>query len=227
MIARFVARASAVLLSFVAAAGAASAQNYDGAGLVKFGLFMEGVSVDASTTSAPLMGSRTGSADGYAFGASAGYDHIFGRWFLIGAEIDASVGDTSGRIAGFGFTVDYKATARARLGFFVHPSLLAYTTFGGAWLGATLKDTAVTSGGSIDTSKAMVGYTVGGGLEYDMGDFSLFGEYLFADYASWSRPTREAFNVDAESHTFRAGVKFKVGHDHYQGSYRDSVKDPR
>jgi opacity protein-like surface antigen len=162
------------------------------------------------------------------FGASAGYDHVFARWFLIGAEIDLALGDASGRLAGLGFNADYKASARARLGAFIHPSLLAYATFGAGWLGATLEKSLTTTTGVGDTSKALAGLTFGGGLEYDLGDFALFGEYLYADYASWNRPTLQAFNVDIESHTFRAGVKFKVGHDHTHGGYyADSVKDPR
>lgn len=229
MLHRFLARASAMLLSLVTAAGVASAQNFDGAGLVKFGLFVEGVNVDATTSLVPAAGSQSGSADGVMFGASAGYDHIFDRWFLIGAEIDLALGDASGRLAGFGYNADYKASARARVGAFIHPNLLAYTTFGAAWLGATLEKTAAlgAGGGSIDTSKAIPGFTVGGGLEYDLGDWIVFGEYLYAEYGSWNLPTRQAFNVDNESHSIRLGVKFKVGHDHTHGGYRDSVKDPR
>lgn len=227
MLHRFLARASALILSLVSAAGVASAQNFDGAGLVKFGLFVEGVNVDATTSIVPFSGSRSGSADGVMFGASAGYDHIFDRWFLIGAEIDLSLGDASGRLAGFGYNADYKASARARLGVFVLPNMLAYTTFGAGWLGATLEKTSLSGGNAIDTTKTLPGFTVGGGLEYDFGDWIAFGEYLYADYGTWSQPTRQAFNVDTETHAFRLGVKFKVGHDHAHGGYRDSVKDPR
>jgi len=230
MIARFVARASAFLVSLVVAGGVASAQNYDGTGLVKFGVFGEWTVVNARTSSAPATGLSSVRADGGMYGVSAAYDHIFARWFLIGAEIDLAVGgDVSNRLAGFAYNADYAASARARFGVFVHPDVLVYGTAGASWLGATIeKGSASAISGVLDSSHTVSGLVVGGGLEYDLRDFVLFAEYLYADYGSWPRPTAQSFNVDADSHTFRAGVKFKVGHDHRYGSwYQDSVKDPR
>jgi opacity protein-like surface antigen len=70
---------------------------------------------------------------------------------------------------------------------------------------------------------------VGGiGTEFDWSPhFLVFTEYLYGDFggASFDLPQGvglpgQAHRADLESHMFRVGVKFKVGHDYAHDTYR-------
>ncbi len=96
-------------------------------------------------------------------------------------------------------SVDWLGTARARLGLFATPELLAYAT-GGLAYGETRSSTFVnqqwnsggalgqqiqSSGSSGNTSKTMLGWTLGGGVEWMFSrNLSLKAEYLFYDLGS-------------------------------------------
>ncbi len=71
--------------------GGASAQNYDGNGMLRFGVFGAGEFYDLSS------GAENKSISGGAVGFAAGYDLVFARRMVLGIETDLQVGDTTGR----------------------------------------------------------------------------------------------------------------------------------
>lgn len=93
--------------------------------------------------------------------------------------------------------VDWLGTLRGRLGFFLHPDILAYATGGLAygetssstfvdqqWAGAILVAPKTTGSVGI-VNKLMVGWTGGGGLEWMFAhNMSVKAEYLLYDLGS-------------------------------------------
>ena len=213
-------RVAALAAGCLLSVGGASAQNYDGASLLKFGVFGGGTFIDATSTSGATAST---SMDGAAFGLSAGSDHLFAGGFVLGAEADVSLGDLAGTISGTKLNTQYMATLRGRLGVYAMPDVLLYATGGFAWLGLELDAGPLSVGGSSDTSETKIGYTVGGGAEYDVRDplgTMVFAEYLFAGFDAWTRPPALAHGIDTEAHIIRVGVKFKTGNFHRPEDYR-------
>lgn len=217
--------ASAAILSFVAAAilGSASAQNYDGSGVVRFGGFLQGSMMNQSVERLiPGSSLERGSADFNALGLgiAVGLDQRLGA-FLIGFEADLTFDNGSGKFSPDEFNADYYATVRGRLGFMLDKNWLVYATAGYAMLAPEFKGRGqtVSGGGTVTLNKEytyMSGWTAGGGLEYDYGPMVLFAEYLYADYGNWSFPSRITngrYSVDATANLVRGGIKFKLGHD--------------
>ncbi len=106
------------------------------------------------------------------------------------------------------------------------PELLVYGTGGVAWAGLGVEDVTFSAGvgSSLDANKTLTGWVAGGGMEYDFRDYFgtiLFAEYLVGGFDSWKNVPSFAADLDADVHTFRLGVKFKVGHDYYE-DYRRS-----
>ena len=207
----------------VAATSPAGAQNYDGAGLVRFGLFGQGTWVAASAVEtndvAPIVVVGRGSADisGLGVGVSIGYDHRIHGHMIIGIEADWVYVGSEDRWNLITVTADYTASVRARLGVYVHPHMLLYVTGGVAMLGLEAEHPLTTR----DTSTTVFGWTIGAGTEINWHHVILFGEYLYADYERWNFAVPGSqFSVDSDSHVFRLGIKFKVGHDHYHDDVR-------
>jgi outer membrane immunogenic protein len=216
MIGRIIRRALAVAVLPLVLAGTASAQNYDGTGMLRFGVFGAGEFYDLSSNDAAF-GST--SLDGAAIGFSAGYDLVFARRMALGIETDLTVGDNGEKLGGVPIRTDFMATLRGRLGFFLTPDFLVYGTGGVAWAGLAVEDTiSVLGTGVLDSNKTAVGWVAGGGLEYDFRDYFgtiLFGEYLVGGFDTWKNALATGADLDADVHTFRIGVKFKVGHDYH------------
>jgi outer membrane immunogenic protein len=214
-------RAAVVLLLLTAAGtGAAQAQRYDGGGLLKFGVFGQGTFLDFGINQ-PVAGSV--SSNGLGVGVSFGFDVTsYGGW-LWGLEADGSLGDARGISVGTSYGFDYMLSLRARLGHYVHPSVLLYGTAGVAFLGFEAQQPAAGS----KAYETLTGITAGGGLEYDWHHVLVFTEYLYAGFDS------RQFNInnvrheaDADAHLVRLGIKFKIGHDHYHGVSRDRGYEP-
>ncbi len=229
---RHVVRALAGIMFLVTTGTAQSAfaQNWDGAGLLRFGTFIQGSFVDGTVRETPTAGSviqQSISPSAFGVGLTFGYDLRMGN-VILGAEIDASFdhGSDKTNTRGHEFGVDYFATARARLGYQVSSDMLIYATAGLALLGSEYKFGNAPGAVNVNTASnkkhaTLEGVVFGGGIEYDAQWAIWFVEYLHTDYDAW---TFAGFNgsdlkYDASSDVIRAGLKFKIGHDHAHGGY--------
>lgn len=224
-------RAAAAVFFVVAGAGAASAQRYDGSGLIKFGAFAQGAFVNVDQT-LPVQASSEPS--GFTGGVSAGYDLRLRDRFLIGVEADGSFGDARALAGSTDYGFDYLLTVRGRLGAYLNPHWLIYGTAGVGFLGVEAHNQGI----STKAADTLTGYVVGGGTEIDWRHVILFGEYLYGDFGDrrFSLPTGPSlidtgYEASYQAHLVRLGLKFKVGHDythdydhpdHYKR--RDSLK---
>jgi outer membrane immunogenic protein len=178
---------------------------------------------------------------GFIGGGEFGYNHQLGQ-FVLGVEADVSGADIKGSasaaqsvgVVGFPNTVnvaaaaseklDFFATLRARLGFLVTPSLLAYGT-GGFAFGHVSATTAFAEavGGpgpcgcgpavavATSSSATLPGWTAGGGLEWMFApQWSLKGEYLYYDLGTMSYAQTITQTDSLGRNFFGAGVSSNV-----------------
>ncbi len=220
-------RASVALMFCLAAAVSehAYAQNYDGAGLLRFGAFGQ-VSANNMDIKRPedIRGSL--SAASGAGGFTFGYDWMFTSGWVLGIESDIGFDSWCEQRGPREYSVDYMATTRVRLGAYARPDLFFYATGGVAALGITYQGFPNEVTLSRDSnSHTMFGGTVGAGMEYDWHGMILFTEYLYSSYGNFS--FREFVDdeitlhnsIDVDQHAFRLGVKFIIGHDHRETYY--------
>lgn len=239
MTANAITRATAALLFCMAAlvSGPAQAQNYDGAGLLRFGVFGQvgHTTFDIDVRELPeVRGSTSDTA--FGGGVTFGYDYLFGNGMILGIEGDIGL-DTADAGRNFrDFSTNFMASIRGRIGGYVSPHLLLYATGGVAFLGVEydgLRDEL--TGFRFSKDDTLTGWMVGGGAEFDWHGIVFFGEYLYASYDSFSftevvdetDPMAPAFrnDIDLDQHLFRFGVKFIIGHDHRVGeAYLPSLK---
>jgi outer membrane immunogenic protein len=244
MTTRFMSRASAAFLLFVAAAasGQAQAQNYDGDGVLRFGAFVQGSDLELDVQR-PAVAAGTASADGFGGGVSFGYDWGSRKGLVLGLEADASLEDSSDKI-NRSFASDYLVTLRGRLGAHLHPGWLVYATGGAALLGVEYQrpfiapvPPATIGNPANKISDTLTGWTVGGGTELDLDGITLFAEYLYTTFDTLDFIDRKEdinpaplvfvparYAVDVEEQLFRVGVKFKIGHDFYDDGVRKGLK---
>ncbi len=126
------------------------------------------------------------SASGLTWSGYAGYGINLSALYL-GAEVDATWGGSSAKIAGplqtSELEVDWSTSARARVGV-TFGGVLLYATGGAAWSRQSL-GVASLAGGAGSTSKTLSGYVVGGGVEMKLLPFvSGRIEALHYDYSS-------------------------------------------
>lgn len=184
------------------------AQNFEGPGLLRFGVYgaTTHVSSDysfANTTNQSADFSRAG------VGVSFGYDWRMDR-FLVGAEADVTTVSKDLKLTPGDVSIDYLSTFRGRLGYFARPGLLIYGTAG---LGLANTSNKPSSSGS--DAGFMTGWVAGGGLEYDWNNVVFFGEYLRAGFGNDTvtlSGTQTHLNTDADM--FRLGLKMKIGFDY-------------
>src|SRR5262249_23141748 len=136
---------------------------------------------------------------GGLFGGHAGFNWQYGS-VVAGLEVDVDGADIAGTEAAFGgtFKTSALASARARLGYTVLPSLLVYGTGGAAW-GHTVWSNPI---GGFDTDHILdqSGWTAGAGLEYKFwGNFIARAEYLHYDLGTMNflgdLPLKETIDV--------------------------------
>lgn len=173
-----------------------------------------GGDTDSSSEIAGPLGSYT--AEGGFGGAQIGYNWELAG-FLVGLEGDVSFGDIEGDSI-FGekkpsSELDWMATARARIGVLITPSILAYATGGVAWGEWDDKLEPALRIGGTDVS---VGWTIGGGVESKLTDtITIKLEYLYIDFGD------ETYKFDAEGelinakfdhelHTVKVGLNIKL-----------------
>ena len=214
----------------VAGATAALAQNYDGNHQVRFGAYLLGGSANGT---AEFNDISTGNifnpsySNGVAgIGVSGGLEWVRRGSWSWGVEIDGAAlqgssvkdytvvrrGIDTPAVSKIGF--DYLATVRARGGLYLRNDFLWYGTLGVAFLGTEARTTI--QGNALKVQSTQTGLAIGTGLEYDFGAGLLFGEYLYTGFGDTEAAVSGThYNYDARLHTFRVGVKFKVGHDYY------------
>jgi outer membrane immunogenic protein len=151
---------------------------------------------------------------GWMFGGTLGYNYQIGS-FVWGLEGDFDWADVSASAACGAFVCETKntwlATARGRVGY-AFDRWLPYITGGGAFghVKASLTDPAVP--GDSDT---MIGWTVGGGLEYAfLSNWSAKIEYLYVDLGKFNCGVSCAAGMVTDNVTFkenviRAGLNYK------------------
>jgi outer membrane immunogenic protein len=150
-----------------------------------------------SSASACPANFASASANSVAGGGQFGFNWQIRNW-VIGLEADvqgsgaSASGTTSANVPAFGpysavqsIKENESGTVRARAGMLVTPTFLAYVTGGFAWaqtkeaLSGGFSGLAETFAGAA--SSTAVGGTVGGGLEWAMGNkWSVAGEYLYS-----------------------------------------------
>lgn len=138
-----------------------------------------------STQSLPLFGSVLG-----GFTGAGG---------VIGIEGDVDGSDYHSTFnPGFGFVetdrTEIQGSVRGRLGVAVDRALF-YATGGAAFADLRHTYTNTTATGGIDSfSRARIGYTVGGGIEYAITtQFSLRAEYRYTEFARYSEVLANSF----------------------------------
>jgi opacity protein-like surface antigen len=220
MLGRFLTTVGAALLLATAGTSMASAQNYDGSGVVKFGVFGQGMFLNIDQS---LPAIASGSPGGISGGFSAGYDLTLHRHLLLGIEADGSFGDVGDQVGFTDYGMDYLFTVRGRLGFYAHPGWLLYGTAGVGFLGLE----ASQPGRGSKSAQSLTGFVGGAGTEIEWSPhFLMFAEYLYGDYGetTFALPQGTGLPVqdhsaDVDSHLFRVGVKFKIGHDYAHDTY--------
>jgi outer membrane immunogenic protein len=142
-------------------------------------------------------------------GVLLGYNWDLGS-YVLGLEADASFGDQSDQQPVFGFgalklTNHGQHTFRARLGMETGGNGLVYVTGGLA-----LADYWATVSTGQRDKDFLLGGVVGAGYEAMLSEnISLRAEYLYANYGSNTFNAGGAFNLDVDTHTFRAGVAWR------------------
>ena len=241
MTANAIARASAALLFCLAAlaSGQARAQNYDGAGLLRFGVYGQVANTNFDIER-PIVARGLASDTAGGGGATFGYDYLFQSGLILGIESDIGFDTLQTEHRGREFSTNFMASVRGRLGGYVSPNLLLYGTAGVAFLGVEYDGlTSPLTGLQFGDSGTVTGWTAGAGAEYDWNGIVFFGEYLFADYGTFSSdevvesldetglfvietPFRN--EIDIDQHLFRFGVKFIIGHDYRVGEVYAPLK---
>jgi outer membrane immunogenic protein len=133
--------------------------------------------------------------------------------WIVGAEADFGLGNTSGTIAGIPGAANvvvpaaraandsvnmkegWDAGVRARLGYLVTPWVMVFGTAGVAWqqVEVTMNCSAAGTCGfngiapfSATNSTVLTGVSFGGGIDVKLaGNWSARGEYRYADYGTW------------------------------------------
>jgi opacity protein-like surface antigen len=215
--------ASTALLAL--GASAATAQNYEGNYQVRFGAYLLGGKASGNAEVAPATlppelfaptlpgGTVFDYSNGiYGVGVSGGLEWLRRGAWTWGVEIDGAALSGSSTFPSVNSKIgfDYLATVRARGGLYLRHDVVWYGTVGVAFLGTEAKT------GSLKVSSTQTGLALGTGLEYDFGGGLLFAEYLYTGFGEIEASTLTTrYLYDADLHTFRVGVKFKVGHDWY------------
>ncbi len=154
-----------------------------------------------------LPGSLSNDQDGFLAGLTLGYNQKMGAGFVAGIEADIAYTDIDGSRTGTvtippgGFPapdtgtvtlsheMDWFGTARVRAGWLASQQMLLYVTGGLAYAdletrgsGSISSNGIVLGTGSGKSEDWKAGWTVGGGLEWLLGNKTTFkGEYLYYD----------------------------------------------
>jgi outer membrane immunogenic protein len=176
---------------------------------------------------------------GFRVSGYAGFNWQFTSW-VVGIEGDWGWADNSASVFGIPGTIfpgtlaltqdvasvndKWDASLRGRIGFLVTPTALFYATGGVAFLEKEVTATCTAdqfswcvAPNAATASDTLVGWTVGGGIEWMFSPNWLFrAEYRYADYGSadfqfFATSPIDSFNfsVEATSHIAYAGIAYK------------------
>jgi len=172
--------------------------------------------------------SQESSPDGPSFGLLAGYNWVSDSGFLLGVEFDVeertSTDDESYQqfagVTNTRYTVESELKAaislRGRIGYFLNPRTLVYTTAGVASVRVRreFKDLDLEEGGgSSSETQWQDGWTAGVGLEYMMKDeFSVRAEYRYTDLGEHRIDATvydETYSQDLSEDSFRVALIYR------------------
>lgn len=166
--------------------------------------------------------SVTGSPDpelngcGYEFGGVVGGNYQFGQG-VVGLELDVTKGTKSASNSAptqdVDYTINYRASARGRLGWLLTDQTMFYGTAGVSLMRGTLG--AITGSGYQSQVQNLIGWSAGLGVEHAFtNNWRGRLEYLYSDYIGKSYtlcPTCiVAFDPKA-FHTVRLGLTYNFG----------------
>jgi outer membrane immunogenic protein len=168
----------------------------------------DNIDFGSDTTSGFIGGGQVGcdyQAGSWVFGVQGSYD-----WADIKGSHD--VPETGGLMS-VSNDDKYLATATARIGYTVEPSLLLYAKGGAAWTSNDITTSAI--GIPLDTvTDNRLGWTAGAGVEYMFApNWSVFGEYKYAGFGTKSQNfpnTGVSLNVTQDIQSAVAGVNFHL-----------------
>ncbi len=150
--------------------------------------------------------------DRYALGGQIGYDSGFGN-FVVGIIADFSAIENEAVTNGFGalgaysLEVEWLATARGRLGLALE-DFMPFISGGVAFAGID------SSLAGVSDKETRTGWTVGGGIEYALGNgLTIGGEYLYVDLGN-ERNTYGATAIDSDLtvHVVRANLNYRFSY---------------
>jgi outer membrane immunogenic protein len=146
--------------------------------------------------------------DGGFGGVQFGFNRRIAPNWVLGFEVDASIGDLAGRRlvganTGF-FDVNGFGTARTRLGYAMGQWLF-YGTAGAAWADTNI----MVPGAGLRFDRPQVGYVIGGGVEYALNQrWSAKVEYLYADLDT-TTTNAGGMVTDLTMSTVRLGLNYR------------------
>lgn len=198
------------LALFGALATGAAAQNVEGDHQVRFGVF--GAVGPMSGTAAQVPNTENYSIFTTGIGVSAGLEWVRRSGFSWGVEVDVTALGGNDTAALNEISPNLLSTVRLRGGAHLRPDLFWYGTIGAGFLGS---ETKYPAGTKVQQTRA--GLVVGTGLEWDLHGAMITAEYLWGDFGTFSATPLglTEHRYDADMHIVRLGLKFRVGHNHY------------
>lgn len=157
--------------------------------------------------------------DGVFAEVTAGYDYMVSERFLLGAFVDAHVGNigfsanTPGGFGNVSLENKYGFDVAARAGYLLTPTTLGYVLGGYSW--QRFEVDGLPSGAPFDTEKDRSGYVLGVGMETAIsGNWTLKSEYRYANYGN--KAVLESFGggelkLEPSTHTFHVGANYRFG----------------
>jgi len=162
-----------------------------------------------------------GDIDGWLAGAYAGYNYQFGNNLVLGLDADIAWSNADGFGPGFvggvpapagsgvAYELNWTGAARLKVGYAMDrflPYIAGGLAFGGV-------DAATFAGGVVtaEADDTMVGWTLGGGVEYAFTD-NLIGraEYRYTDLGDFDITDGAAVgHVGVKTHDVRLGLAYK------------------
>jgi outer membrane immunogenic protein len=157
---------------------------------------------------------------GFLGGVTWGTNYQFGRW-VLGTESDFNFSDisrsetiVSGGVTNFAEQeLAWFSTTRARVGVTIQDNVLVYATGGLADARARVRVSHLPTRGEVSDSDWRWGWTVGGGIEWGFGRWSVKIEYLHYDLGDTSftysvGPTLVTTTTAFSGDIIRAGLNY-------------------